>query len=163
MSLHDKVSRRVRRWDADIVVNPRITPAQWRAVRRPCRIRIAAGLVLSVVVAALVAVQLVGGWHLRPLRVLAFAGIVVVILLLASVAVTVANARASLPQQHPHLFWSRRRVLADPIGTPGRMRQADDSTDMRTYRGDDDGPVTPGLRREEESWPMPRPRTTELP
>ncbi|MEH3088289.1 MAG: hypothetical protein PGN24_01420 [Microbacterium arborescens] len=149
MSLHDRVSRRVRRWDADIVVNPEITPAQWRAVRRPWRIRIAAGVGLSVVVAALVAVQLVSGWHLRPLRVLAFAGAVAVVLLLAFVAVTVANARVALPQRHPHLFSSRRQV--------------DDSLGARTYRGHDDGPLTPGPRREEESWPMPRPRTTELP
>lgn len=108
MSLHEKVSRRVRRWDADIVVDPGITAAQWRAVMRPSRVRIVAGVGLIVVIAPLVIAQLASGWHLRPLRVLAFAGIVVVLLLIAFVAVTVADARASLPQRHPHLFSVRR-------------------------------------------------------
>lgn len=108
MSLHEKVSRRVRRWDADIVVDPGITAAQWRAVMRPSRVRIAAGVGLIVVVAPLVIAQLASGWHLRPLRVLAFAGIVVLLLLIAFVAVTVADARASLPLRHPHLFSVRR-------------------------------------------------------
>lgn len=72
MSLHGAVSSRVRR------------------VRR---IRVAVGIGLIVVVAALVLAQLVAGWHLRELRVLAFAGLVVIVLLTAFVAVTVANGR----------------------------------------------------------------------
>jgi len=72
MSRHDAVNRRARR------------------VRG---IRVAVGVALIVVVSALVLVQVATGWHLRQLRVLAFAGLVVIVLLGAFVAVTVANGR----------------------------------------------------------------------
>lgn len=62
-------------------------------MRRARRIRVMVGLGLIAVIATLVFVQVATGWHLRQLRVLAFAGIVVVFLLAAFVAVTFANGR----------------------------------------------------------------------
>lgn len=112
MSTHEKVSRRVRRWDADVVVDPAITRAQWRAVRRRVQGPVAVGLVLGVALAVAVVLPFGWGWEERVLRVVAFAGVVAVALILAFVAVAVTHARSSLPQRHPSLFTSRRATTA---------------------------------------------------
>ncbi|MFS0713107.1 hypothetical protein ABC195_04435 [Microbacterium sp. 2P01SA-2] len=68
-------------------------------VRRARGIRVAVGIGMIVVVAALVLAQVVTGWHLRELRVLAFAGLMVIVLLTAFVAVTVTNGRRVSPDE----------------------------------------------------------------
>jgi len=109
MSIHEKVSRRVRRWDADVVVDPAITRAQWRAVRRRVRGPVAVGLGLSAVLGLGVLLIAFGwGWEERTMRVVTFGGVVTVALILAFVTVAVTRARSTLPQRHPALFTSRR-------------------------------------------------------
>lgn len=109
MSIHEKVSRRVRRWDADVVVDPAITRAQWRAVRWRVRIPVALGLGLSAVLGLGVLLLAFGwGWEERAMRVVTFGGVVSVALIVAFVSVAVTHARSTLPQRHPALFTSRR-------------------------------------------------------
>jgi len=104
VNIHQKVSRKVAKWNPNVVVNSTITAAEWRAIRRSAHIRFFVGLVLATSGTAFAISLWALQWDSREARVLGLGVMTVALILTALTFVQAAEARTYIAERHPAYF-----------------------------------------------------------